>query len=198
MGDEQDRQKQTNKIASIRSEVHRAIQQLDELRVHYEQYFMGLQKRPPDKLYASMSRTIRVLRNAPFKNSQLNYQLRMLEQRFQTYNTYWQRVLREREEGTYFRDVFKAELKDKIALDLAEGKTRRGKTKANVRALFDTYQDAMEQQAGRRLNLDYEKFQERIVQQAKAFREQNQNKRLSFKVVVNDGQVRVKATARED
>lgn len=198
MSDGQHHPDRFKNLASVRSELQLAIQQLDELRVHYEQYFMGLQRRPPDKLHAQMRRAIRTLRNAPFKNSQTNYQLRMLEQRFQTYNTYWQRVQREREEGTYFRDVFKAELREKVVQDVLESKTQRGKTKAGVRALFETYQDAVEQQTGKRLDLDYKKFQERVIQQAKAFREQNENQKLSFKVVVHDGQVRVKASVRDE
>ncbi|MCB0328461.1 MAG: hypothetical protein KDD70_02325 [Bdellovibrionales bacterium] len=183
--------------SSVRIELDRAQQELEQLRTLYEQYFIGILQFPPDQLHQKMQRTIRKLRNAPFKNSQTNYQLRMLEQRYQTYATYWKRVMREREEGTYFRDVFKAELRERVAREDAEGQTQRGKVKANVKALFDTYQDALERQAGKKLKLDYEKFQKRLVQQAKSFKEKNGNKKLSFKVVVEEGKVRVRATTKE-
>jgi hypothetical protein len=183
--------------ASVRIELDRAASELEQLKTLYEQYFMGIHQFPPDSLHQKMQRKIRTLRNAPFKNSQTNYQLRMLEQRYQTYATYWRRVLREREEGTYFRDVFKAELREKVAKEEAESQTQRGKAKANVKALFESYQHAVEQQTGKRLKLDYEKFQKRLVQQAKSFKEKNGNKKLSFKVVVDEGKVRVRATAKE-
>lgn len=183
--------------ASVRVELNRVQQELEQLKILYEQHFMGIHRFPPDALHQKMERTLRQLKSAPFKNSQTNYQLRMIEQRFQAYNSYWKRVQREREEGTYFRDVFKAELRERVALEDAEAQTQKGKAKANVKALFDTYRDAIEQQTGKRMNLDYDKFQKRLVQQAKSFKAKHGNKKLSFRVVVQDGKVRVRASAKE-
>ncbi|MCI5065361.1 hypothetical protein MRY87_06520 [bacterium] len=183
--------------ASVRAELEKAQQDLEQLRTYYEQYFIGIHKFPPDKQHQEMKRLLRRLKSAPFRNSQTNYQLRMLEQRYQAYATYWKRVMREREAGTYFRDVFKAELRERIAAEDAESQTQRGQVKAGVKALFDTYQQAIEQQTGKRMNLDYDKFQKRLVQQAKSFQEKNGKKKLSFKVVVQEGKVRVRASAKE-
>ena len=78
----------------------------------------------------------------------------------------------------------------------AEAQTGKGKVKAGVKALFDTYQSAIEQQTGKRMNLDYDKFQKKLVQQAKSFKQKNGNKKMSFKVVVQDGKVKVRATSK--
>lgn len=181
---------------SVRIELEKVHADLEQLKTLYEQYFMGIHQFPPDKHHQQLQRSLRRLQNAPFRNSQTNYQLRMLEQRYQTYSTYWKRVMREREEGTYFRDVFKAELREKLVQERVEAETDRGKAKAGVKALFDTYTEAMEKQTGRKVQLDYDKFQKNLLQQAKAFKEKNGNKKLSFKVVLQDGKVKVRATAK--
>ncbi|MCB0319713.1 MAG: hypothetical protein KDD60_02235 [Bdellovibrionales bacterium] len=182
--------------AALRAELRRCEDLLNRLKTEYEQHFMGILRFPPDDLHRQMRMALRELRRSPFRNSQINYQLRAIEQRYQTYNTYWMRVQRQREEGTYFRDVFKAELREKIAHEEAEKATDKGKVKSNVKALFDTYQTALERQSGKKLNLDYEKFQKKLVQQAKLFRKQNGDAKLSFKVVMKDGKVTVQAKAK--
>ena len=101
----------------VRMELAKLDAMIDELKVVFEQYFLGLTPYAPDKLHNQVKRQIRTLRRAPFKNSQMGYQLRTLEGRYNTLNTYWARVLREREAGTYHRDVFKANLRERLALE---------------------------------------------------------------------------------
>src|SRR5262245_3607671 len=103
----------------IRRQLDVELEQLEErietLRVLYEQHFADILPQPPTKLQKEAVFLIRKLLKAPFKNSQTRFKLRQLVTRYQTYRTYWERVLKEREEGTYVRDVFKAELRQKAA-----------------------------------------------------------------------------------
>ena len=105
------------KRVDLRIEIDRVQVMLDELKVTYEQYFTGLLPLAPDKDHNEMKRQLRLLRKSPFKNSETSFRLRMLETRYSTLNTYWMRVLKEREAGTYYKDVFKAELREKLAAD---------------------------------------------------------------------------------
>lgn len=84
---------------------------IGELKVQYEQYFLDIITQPPDKLFEEVVRLIKTLQNAPFKNSVTRFRLKTLTTRFQTYKTYWEKVKKQREEGTYKRDIFKAKLR---------------------------------------------------------------------------------------
>src|SRR5262249_40879061 len=48
------------------------------------------------------------LRRAQPRNTALRFRFNQLVQRYTTYNTYWQRITRQIEEGTYKRDVLRA------------------------------------------------------------------------------------------
>ena len=138
---------------------------------------------------------IRKLVNAPFKNSAVKYRVRMLETRYNTLNTYWMRVLREREEGTYHRDIFKAEMRQKIAAEEARAGTAVGAAERTMRGLYDSYRDALESQTGRKQALDFQAFQNSVVKRAKDFKQQTGVKKVAFKVQVKDGRVMLKAHA---
>ena len=171
---------------------------LSELKILYEQYFSSLLPLPPDKPHSEVKRKIRQLRKAPFKTSAHNYRLRALEVRYSTLNTYWQRVLKQREEGTYVQDVFKANLREKIAIEEAFSKTAEGAAERGMKNLFDAYRTALEKHSGAAPQVDFDAFKDSLLKRAKDFKEQHGDKRLTFKVVIKDGKVSVKATVKEN
>ncbi len=181
----------------LRAELDKLDVMLSELRVLFEQHFSGLLPLAPEKPHAEVKRKIRVLRKAPFKNSALNYRLRTLEVRYGTLHTYWQRVLREREEGTYSKDVFKANLRDRQATDAAYAQTTQGAADKGMKTLFDAYRSALEKQSGTAAKVDFSAFKESLLKRAQDYKKQHGNKKLTFKVVVKDGKVAVRATVKE-
>lgn len=181
-----------NKL-DLRAELDRFAEAIQELKVNYEQYFSGIHPLAPDKLHQNIKRQIRALRKAPFKNSALSYKLRMLEQRYNTYNTYWQRVLREREDGTYFKDVFKANMREAAIAEEQRSGTRAGMAEKGVRSLFEAYKQALEKTGGKPQNLDFGSFKDNLLKRAKDFQNKNSGKSLSFKVVVKNGKVSLQA-----
>jgi hypothetical protein len=80
-------------------------QKLERLRVLYEQYFMGIQKRPPTIPMHEVVRVQFQLDKLRINNHGLRYRYRSLVQRLNTYRTYWNRTLRAIENGTYHRDL---------------------------------------------------------------------------------------------
>lgn len=80
-------------------------QKLERLRVLYEQYFMGIQKRPPTIPMHDVVRVQFQLDKMRINNHGLRYRYRSLVQRLNTYRTYWNRTLRAIENGTYHRDL---------------------------------------------------------------------------------------------
>ncbi|TXD35803.1 hypothetical protein FRC98_14090 [Lujinxingia vulgaris] len=83
--------------------------QIDRLRVLYERYFNGVDRRPPSHQRQEVVRLSFELEHTFINNTAQKFRLRALVQRFQTFKTYWDRTLRQIEEGTYKRDRNKAE-----------------------------------------------------------------------------------------
>jgi len=81
---------------------------VDRLRSLYEQYFMGLEKMEPHVPKKDVERRIQALRKVPFKNTALRFRFQMILQRYNTYQTYWMRICRQIEEGTFKRDLARA------------------------------------------------------------------------------------------
>jgi len=99
--------------AKARTEALDALEErLEKLRFQFDQHFLGNEKRPPTKEREAFNRDLR--RYDPgAKNAVDRFRHQNLIARFVTYDTYWGRILRAIEEGTYERDRFKADLHQK-------------------------------------------------------------------------------------
>ena len=90
-------------------DVPRALDELEEridkLKIRHEQYFLGIEPREPLQERRAVERAIRFLRSQVISNTALKFRFHSLIQRFTTLKTYWDRVQRQIEEGTYRRDL---------------------------------------------------------------------------------------------
>ncbi|MCO6431100.1 MAG: hypothetical protein J5J00_09590 [Deltaproteobacteria bacterium] len=179
---------------NVRSELDKLEQLLFQLKTEYEQFFTGILPLAPERLHATVKRKIRELQKAPLRSNAINFRLKSLEGRYNTFNSYWQRVLKQREEGTYHRDLFKAAVRERFAVEDAWNETAAGKAEKGVQALFKSYRTALEQQTGRKQEIDFQAFEKSLIQKAKQFKEKGQ--KVSFRVVMEDGKVRIKARAK--
>jgi hypothetical protein len=93
--------------AQIEKELEDIEAKLERLRALYEQYFLGMEKLEPAVLRKEVDRKFWVLRREQIRNTGLRFKFQMLIQRYNTYQQYWTRVVREIENGTYRRDVIK-------------------------------------------------------------------------------------------
>jgi hypothetical protein len=82
---------------------------VDRLRSLYEQYFMGIEKIEPTVARKDVDRRVYTLRKEQIRNTALRFRFHMLLQRYNTYQTYWQRICRDIENGTYKRHVIRAQ-----------------------------------------------------------------------------------------
>lgn len=94
------------------SEIDKAVGDLemrvDRLRSLYDQYFMGIERIPPAVSHKDVERRIQMMRKEQIRNTGLRFRFQMLIQRYNTYQSYWLRITRQIEEGTYKRDVVRA------------------------------------------------------------------------------------------
>lgn len=82
---------------------------VDRLRSLYEQYFMGIEKLEPTVPRKDVDRRIYALRKEQIRNTAQRFRFQMILQRYNVYQTHWQRICREIENGTYKRHLLKAE-----------------------------------------------------------------------------------------
>jgi hypothetical protein len=82
---------------------------LERLRGSYESFFMGVDRAPPEFLRRDLHRQLVEMQQVPIGNSALRFRFQALSQRWVQLTTYWNRVLREIEMGTYSRDLAKAQ-----------------------------------------------------------------------------------------
>lgn len=93
----------------IEALINELEQKMGRLRSIYEQYFMGIERMPPTTLRKDVVRLIHRLEGIYVRNTALKFKIRSLIQRFNSYKSYWNRVERQIEEGTYVRDIRRAE-----------------------------------------------------------------------------------------
>jgi hypothetical protein len=101
--------------AQVTQEVDSVEAALHALRGQYEQYFLGLEKRPPAKAHEQYKKRLAALRTVPSRNSALSFRIQSLQASTATYERLWTRTLQEMEDGTYRRDLFKARMRRKSA-----------------------------------------------------------------------------------
>ena len=94
----------TDKV--LEQELVDLAQALERLRVHFQSYFMGLEKRPPQTMREQLERRLRDSALHDVRRSNLKFRFLTLIQKYRTYEVYWDRILREIEEGRFNRDVF--------------------------------------------------------------------------------------------
>jgi hypothetical protein len=81
---------------------------MDRLRVLYENFFMGIDRTPPNVPRRDLNRLILEMQQTPIKNATMRFRFQTLQQRWVLMTTYWNRTLREIEMGTYRRDLDRA------------------------------------------------------------------------------------------
>ena len=76
---------------------------IQRLKTQYDQYFLGVQKLPPEKLARDVAREIRLLSTANVTNTALRFRIQQVVSRYNSFYNYWQRNLRDIEEGRVSR-----------------------------------------------------------------------------------------------
>lgn len=132
---------------------------LERLRILYEQYFMGIEKREPGVQHKDVERRIQQLRKIRFPSTASRFKFQTMVQRFNTLQQYWTRTCREIENGTYKRHLQRATRRlatapppdaeqDQAILDGKERAKVRDAAAADLGALLDENIDLEAEMAG--------------------------------------------------
>ena len=99
--------------AQVSQEVDTVEAALHALRGQYEQFFLGMEKRPPVRAHEAFRKRLAALKTVPSRNASISFRVQSLQASTATYERLWARTVQEIEDGTYRRDIFKARLRRK-------------------------------------------------------------------------------------
>ena len=182
------------KYAEELNELDEGIQ---ELHVLYEKYFLGIDRKPPEQERKRISQKAREMRTSTIRNTALKFKINTLFAKLISFERMWDRTLREIEEGTYKRDVFKAKLRAKDRDDTQPSR-RSGPvaptiSDANLRRLYDTYLVARHRCGESTEGLSFDSLASRIRSQVPELMQKHKAKNIEFKVVIKGGKAILKA-----
>ncbi len=183
--------------------VRRFEQDIMKLKAAYDQYFAGIERRPPDKLAEKVAREVRTLTSTVMTNTALRFRNQQAISRYNTYHQYWQRNLRELEEGRkpkrrVVAPVAAPEVTPETTQSL-EGKAAgvyEVSTQSNNKSEMDELFSALileYKSIGNGKTPDMEKVRSALEQQTKTIHEKYGSEKVAFKVVNKDGKVTIKA-----
>jgi hypothetical protein len=187
------------KLAEELDELEEAI---STLQVVYEKYFLGIDRRPPEQERLRVSRKMREMRTTMVRNTALKFRINTLFAKLISFERMWDRTLREIEEGTYKRDVFKAKLHLKDRDQKKGGRPAGAASPAEIsepqlRKLYDTYLLARQRCGEPTAGISFESVANRIRAQVPQLKEKHKARNIEFKVVIKAGKAVLKAIPHE-
>jgi hypothetical protein len=161
-----------------------------QLKLDYERYFLGTRPREPIQLRGEVQKLVAQLSNQAIQNTALRFKFGSICSRYQAFKRQWNETLRKIEDGTYSRHRFKAELHEhERGLDEAhEGAA------GVADALFEDYREARRRCGQSVENLSPEKLAAILERQREELRRRFGDAEFRFKVVIEDGKAKLKAS----
>ncbi|MCP5070056.1 MAG: hypothetical protein GY946_26095 [bacterium] len=169
---------------------------MKQLKNEYDQYFLGSRKREPHMLRGEVNKMVVTYTNRQLTNTGHRFKFSNLRSRYFTFKRLWDDTLRKIEEGRYERHLFKAKLHDRERNDSNE---RRNLTKARDTGpsesdLFDAYVTARTSTGQGAKGITRDKLTKVLAKQESAIRKKYGCEKVRFRVVVEAGKAKVKAT----
>ncbi|MBJ6724717.1 MXAN_5187 C-terminal domain-containing protein [Geomesophilobacter sediminis] len=172
----------------------RLEQNLRELIIKYEQYFIGIEKREPMQLLDEVERQVRQYQNVTISNTMLKFKYQSLAASLSTQKQKWTRITRLIEEGKYSRDRFRMERRQD------EPRRPASPQEAAENQLERIYQQYLEARRSCNLpvkNVSREKIAAAIAQQRPAIADRYRCRNIDYSVVIEDGKPRIKAHPKQ-
>ena len=169
---------------------------LAQLKRDYDQYFLGTRPREPVQLRGEVNKAVIELTNTAIKHTAARFKFSSICSRYQAFRRQWDDILRKIEAGTYERHRFKANLHARDRGLAPEGAPAPAAGAPGGGAdLFEQYRDARLACGQSVESLSPRKLEASIAKQRAALAERfGPEARFRFRVVIEDGQAKVKAS----
>jgi hypothetical protein len=168
---------------------------LKQLRVEYEQYFLGARKREPQLVRGEVQKIISYYANVPIRNTGHRFRFNNLRARFFALRRHWDETQRKIEDGRYERHHFQADLHERergVTSESAEPSPPPARDELDD--LFEAWVEARTQVGQPTAGLSRQKLAAQLEQQTAAIRERFGTSEVRFRIVVEDGRAKLKAT----
>ncbi len=185
---------------------------LSDLKAEYDKYFSGVERIEPTKLKGEVQRIVRRLSTLYVNNTAIRFRKDNVIAQYNSYNQYWNRILRQIEEGTYVRDVFKADYRDRIKSTnshtgrppsqgggMPAGKAAQpsGSGSREFEGVFENLLKTKERLGESTADIDYDVLSSNLKKQSDAIKKRYKVSRVDFAVEEKDGKAIIKALPKK-
>jgi hypothetical protein len=178
---------------SIEDELQLLEIKIKQLKIEYEQYFLGSRPREPALTRGEVQKIVARYANTPIQNTALRFRFNNLVSRYHAFRRQWDAILKRIEDGTYERQVFRADLRERerAQVNAAPG----GKDTANASGdLFADYLAARKKCGEDTSGIDRTRLDGVVAKQRAAIQKKYDCDEVRFRVVVENGKTKLKAT----
>jgi hypothetical protein len=173
----------------VKEDIELLNDKINQLRIEYEKYFIGSNKAEPLSLKREVERLIKRYGNRFIENTALRFRYNGLVAKFNTYNQYWERKVKNiYEEGRFQGDIAKFKPK-KIISDKAP-KTLIAEDK--VKKLYSEYIEARILCNEPVDNINYERIKSIIEKEIPSVIEKYNCKDIDLKVKIENNHAKIK------
>ena len=182
------------------------------LKLEFDKYFSGVEKIEPSNLRGEVQKLVRQLSTLYINNTATKFKKDSVIAQYNSYNQYWSRILRQIEEGTYVRDVFKADYRDRIKREVSQPasstqpKSAEPKKSAvqpggagsnNMESVFNNLVNMKKKLGESTANISYDVLSSNLQKQTSAIKKKYNVSRVDFTVEEKDGKAVIKALPKK-
>ena len=191
-------------VRGQQDEIDEELDELDNnlkrLRVEYDQYFLGILKRPPEVLQGRVQKVIVKYANQTLRKTHHKFRFNQLNSKFQIHRQQWGRTLRQIEQGTYKGHLFRAKLHERErgisdatpnpAMAAPPPQDRPGA----IDKLFDAFTAARKRAGDSSAAPDRAKLAELVKKQTAALKAKHPNAKVKFRVAIEGNKAKLVAS----
>jgi hypothetical protein len=171
---------------------------IKQLKFEYNLYFTGSRPREPVMLRGEVQKLVTRYSNTGISNTAQRFKFNTITSRYFSLRRQWDAILKQIEDGTYKLHVFKANLRERTtdkATSGVSGPERSGNdTTSGGTDLFEAYTKARQDCGEDPKGLSRDKLAQLVDQQRTAIRQRFGCDEVRFRVVVENGKAKLKAT----
>lgn len=187
---------------------------IDELKVKYEHYFLGLDRCEPSNKRVRAEKLIRDLLGRRESQTAAKFRLNALVHRFNIYAALWNRTIKKIEEGTYHRERFRAQLRqnrtgsnsggtahsDTPVMTEGEGSLikQAGLDQHKIEEIYNSYIEVRKYCGEDVKGLTINHMTQALEQQVSLIIREHGWKNIGFKVVIHEGHAALQPIKGED
>ena len=166
---------------------------LKQLKLDYDRYFLGTRPREPVVLRGEVDKLVAIYSNQAITNSGLRFRFSSICSRYQALKRQWCEIVRQIEQGTYARHRFRAALHERERGPV-DAPAPAPPVEPQAGVLFEEYRAARERCGQETRNITPAVLERVLSEQREALRARYGEAEFRFRVVIEDGRAKIKAS----